>query len=174
MRPVLTFAAAALAAGMIVPHYYARHLDTGDAPPVAPTPVAATAASDPAELGSASVVVPRDGFGHFRVEASVNGQPLEFMVDTGASVIAIKADDAAQLGVEPAYSDYTAVIRTANGTVHAAPATLDTVEIGGITLHNVEAVVMPAGALSENLLGMSFLSRLHHFDYSDGKMVLEQ
>jgi aspartyl protease family protein len=58
--------------------------------------------------------------------------------------------------------------------VRAAPTTLDMVEIGGIMVRDVPAVVMPDGVLSENLLGMSFLTRLRHFEYSDGKMVLEQ
>jgi aspartyl protease family protein len=173
MRSVFTFAAAALVAGMIVPHYV-KQFDAGHARQATTAAAAATAASEPAAFDSASVVVPRDGLGHFLVEATVNGQPLKFMIDTGATVIALSADDAVQLGVQPAYSEYTVLLKTANGTVHAAPATLDTVEIGGIMLHNVEAVVMPRGALSENLLGMSFLSRLRHFDYSDGKMVLQQ
>ncbi|MGB6534849.1 MAG: TIGR02281 family clan AA aspartic protease [Xanthobacteraceae bacterium] len=172
MRSVITLAAVALVAGMIVPRY-ARQLDAGDAQQARRAPAATGAALDLAS-DSASVVVPRDGLGHFLVEASVNGQPLKFMIDTGATVIALRAEDAVQLGVQPAYSEYTVVLRTANGLVRAGPATLDTIEIGGIVLHNVEAVVMPARALSENLLGMSFLSRLHHFDYSDGKMVLEQ
>ncbi len=110
----------------------------------------------------------------FASEGRVDGRQLEFMVDTGASVIALTADDAAQLGIHPADSEYTVLLKTANGTVRAAPTTLDMVEIGDIMMHDVAAVVMPDGALSDNLLGLSFLSRLHHFEYSEGKMVLEQ
>ena len=118
--------------------------------------------------------MPRDALGHFRVQGRVDGRQLEFMVDTGASVIALTADDAAQLGIHPADSEYTVLLKTANGTVHAAPTTLDMVEIGDIMMQDVAAVVMPDGALSDNLLGLSFLSRLHHFEYNEGKMVLEQ
>ena len=171
MRSVITFAAAALAAGLIVPRY-AEHMRTE------PAPKALSASSALPQAHSAtysdSVEVPRDAMGHFRVEGRIDGRSLDFMIDTGASVIALTADDAAQLGIHPAESDYRVLLRTANGTVRAAPTTLDMVEVGDIALHNVAAVVMPDGALSENLLGMSFLSRLHHFDYSDGKMVLEQ
>jgi aspartyl protease family protein len=174
MRSVITFAAAALAAGMIVPHF-AEQMRSQSAEPAPKALTAAPAAPQPRSASySDSVEVPRDAMGHFRAEGRVNGRSLQFMIDTGASMIALTADDAAQLGIHPAESEYTMVLRTANGTVRAAPTMLDMVEIGDITVQNVRAVVMPDGALSENLLGMSFLSRLRHFDYSDGKMVLEQ
>ncbi len=170
MRSVLTFTAAAIVAGMIIPRY-AEQMNAHSQRPMPAQPAAATGANAP-ELDS--VEVRRDAFGHFSVEGRVDGRALQFTVDTGASVIALTADDAANLGLHPAASDYTMLMRTANGLIRAAPATLDMVEIGNITVHNVNAVVMPEGALSENLLGMSFLSRLSHFDYSNGKMVLEQ
>jgi aspartyl protease family protein len=58
--------------------------------------------------------------------------------------------------------------------VRAAPARLDIVEIGNLQLRDVSALVLPNDALSDNLLGLSFLSRLHRFEYSDGRLVLEQ
>jgi aspartyl protease family protein len=176
MRAVITFAAAALAAGMIVPRYV-EHMRVEPAG-VEPAPRALTAAPGPEQSQSASspnsVEVPHDAFGRFRVDGRVNGRGLGFMIDTGASIIALTADAAAQLGIHPGASDYRVRMTTANGIVRAAPATLETVEIGDIAVHDVAAVVMPDGALSENLLGMSFLSRLRHFDYTDGRMVLEQ
>jgi aspartyl protease family protein len=174
MRSVITFAAAALVAGMIVPRF-AEQMRSQSEPPAPKALTAAPAA--PQQHGASysdSVEVPRDAMGHFHAAGRVNGRSLQFMIDTGASLIALTADDAAQLGIHPAESEYTMVLRTANGTVRAAPTMLDMVEIGDITVQNVRAVVMPDGALSENLLGMSFLSRLRHFDYTDGKMVLEQ
>lgn len=170
MRSVITFAAAALVAGMIVPRYAAQMSARHPAPSAGMQPPAAeTASSRPA-----SVEVARDDFGRFRVDGRVDGRSLQFTVDTGASVIALTADDAASLGIHPGVSDYTVAIRTANGTVRAAPVRLGMVEVGDIMLHDVIAVVMPDGVLNDNLLGMSFLSRLHHFDYNDGRMVLEQ
>lgn len=171
MRFVLKFAAVALVAGIIIPRY-AEHMQPGPAHNALSADVPTAAAPD--SSGSDSVEVPRDDGGHFRVEGRVEGRALDFVVDTGATVIALTADDAAQLGIHPAAGDYTVTVRTANGVVRAAPTTLGMVEIGNITVHDVSAVVMPDGALNENLLGMSFLSRLRHFDYSDGKMVLEQ
>jgi aspartyl protease family protein len=118
--------------------------------------------------------VPRDPRGHFEVDARVDGRRLNFMIDTGASVIALTADNAATLGIHPAEREYTVLVKTANGTVRAAPVELDRVEIEDITVRDVSAIVLPDGALSDNLLGMSFLSRLHRWEFADGKLVLEQ
>lgn len=171
MRSVITFAAMALVAGMIVPRF-AQQMNAHPAPQPATAPPAFVVDKTPAPSGS--VIVPRDIYGHFHADGSVNGRQLEFVVDTGASVVTLTADDAAQLGIHPTESEYTVLMRTANGPIRAAPTTLDMVEIGDIMVRDVPAVVMPDGVLSENLLGMSFLSRLRHFDYSDGRMVLEQ
>lgn len=172
MRYVVTFAALAIVAGVIVPRFAAQMNGARPAPtmmtarPVMP--------AEPAPSNSRSIVVPRDEQGHFRVEGRVDGRRLEFMVDTGASVIALTADDAAMLGIHPAEREFTAPVKTANGTVHAAPIQLGMVEIGDLVVRDVAALVLPDEALSENLLGLSFLSRLRHFEYSDGKLVLEQ
>jgi aspartyl protease family protein len=174
MRSVLTFTAFALVAGMIVPRYAAQYESSHPAP--ADLMVARQTANPAAQSSPASdsVIVPRDRFGHFRTDGRIDGRRVAFMIDTGASVIALTADDAATLGIHPSNSEYRALLKTANGVVRAAPTTLDMVEIGDILVRDVQAVVMPDGALGENLLGMSFLSRLRHFEYSQGKMVLEQ
>jgi len=173
MRSVVTFAAAAVVAGLIVPHFADRMKDQ-TASVAAPAQAAAPPARAPASSNGYSVIVPRDNFGRFRADGRIDGRELQFTVDTGASIVALTADDAARLGIHPAATEYTMLIRTANGTVRAAPTTLDMVEVGDIMVHDVAAVVMPDGALSDNLLGLSFLSRLRHFEYSEGKMLLEQ
>ena len=119
-------------------------------------------------------MVPRDRFGHFRAEGRIDGRRLDFLIDTGASVVVLTANDAASLGLHPGASEYGVTLKTANGSVRAAPTMLGMIEVGGIMVRDVPAVVMPDGVLNENLLGMSFLSRLRHFEYSDGKMVLER
>ena len=171
MRPIALFAALALAAAFLVPRYLS-HVHNGPAPLALEAHPTAPAGAARANLRS--VVVPRDGRGHFEVDARVNGRRIGFMVDTGASVIALTARDAARLGIHPAQSAFVAEVTTANGTVRGAPAHLDTVEVGNIELRNVAALVLPDQALSDNLLGLSFLSRLRRFEYSDGKLVLEQ
>jgi aspartyl protease family protein len=174
MRSILTFAAVALVAGMIVPRYAAQ---LNGAPPASNNLMAARQTVNVDEQTSQtsdSVIVPRDGRGHFRTEGRIDGTHVDFLIDTGATVIALTARDAAMVGIHPGNSDYRVQLKTANGVVRAAPATLGMVEIGGILVRDVTAVVMPDGALSENLLGMSFLSQLRHFEYSEGRMVLER
>ena len=172
MRSVIVFALLALAAGVLVPRYATR-VTAGSEPAVLTAqPAGATAAA--ASLNSRSMVVPRDARGHFQVDGRIDGRPVSFMVDTGASVIALTASDAGRLGIHPAQSEFIAAVKTANGTVRAAPTQLDMVEIGDLLVRDVPALVLPDEALSENLLGLSFLSRLRRFEYSDGKLVLEQ
>jgi len=173
MRSVTVFAVLALTAAVVTPRYAA--LMGGPSKPAAVAqPLATAAPVMAAAVDSRSVVVPPDERGHFMVDARVDGRRLGFMVDTGASVIALTARDAAALGIHPARREFTAEVRTANGIVHAAPAMLDRVEIGDLVVHNVAALVLPDEALGENLLGLSFLSRLRRFEYSGGKLVLEQ
>ncbi|MFZ0426061.1 MAG: TIGR02281 family clan AA aspartic protease [Xanthobacteraceae bacterium] len=172
MRSVISFAILALVASVVVPRY-ASQMHAGAAAPSLMTahPVAS---SDAAPSNSRSVVIPPGRNGHFEVEGRVDGRRLDFMVDTGASVIALTERDAASLGIHPSHSDYTAAVRTANGTVRAAPVELNMVEIDDLVVHNVAAMVLPEGALSDNLLGLSFLQRLRRFEYANGKLVLEQ
>ena len=173
MRTIMTFAAFAIAAGIIIPRFATQaNVSHPATPAMAAQTAASTTSAPPAD--SRSVMLSRNAQGHFQTDARVDGRRVTFMVDTGASVIALTADTAASLGIHPSPGEYTMLIRTANGTVRAAPTTLDMVEVGDIMVHDVAAVVMPDGALSDNLLGLSFLSRLRHFEYSDGKMVLEQ
>ena len=173
MRSVLMIAAVAIVAAVLVPRYFtqlnrrppgARH-DGGPAGGGAGPRACGSALGHRARATAAAT---------FSSTPAIDGRRLTFMVDTGASVIALTADDAATLGIHPAASEFTALVSTANGTVRAAPVDLDRVEIEDITMRNVAAMVLPDGALRDNLLGMSFLSRLHRWEFADGKLVLEQ
>ena len=70
--------------------------------------------------------------------------------------------------------DYVGRVQTANGLVRVARVKLDMVEVGGVMVRNVDAVVSPDEGLRENLLGLSFLSRLRRFEYREGRLVLEE
>ena len=89
-------------------------------------------------------------------------------------VIALNEKSAARFGLRPSRGDYNATVSTANGTIKAARTRLAMVELGGLVVRDVDAMVLPDEALSENLLGLSFLSKLKRFEYAGGKMVLEQ
>jgi aspartyl protease family protein len=128
----------------------------------------------PVQNGSRSVSIARDARGHFLTEARIDGQRIGFMVDTGASVIALNESSAARFGLRPSRGDYNAMVTTANGTIKAARTRLAMVDVGGLVVRDVDAMVLPDEALSENLLGLSFLSKLKRFEYANGQMVLVQ
>jgi aspartyl protease family protein len=132
------------------------------------------AAETVAQAGTRNLIIARDTRGHFETEGRIDGQRIAFMVDTGASVIALNESSAARFGLRPAPNQYNATVTTANGTVRAAPTRLAMVDVGGLVVRDVDAMVLPDEALSENLLGLSFLSKLKRFEYANGKMVLEQ
>jgi aspartyl protease family protein len=140
------------------------------------TPASAKSAqpAPAAEVGIRSLSIPRDARGHFATDGRIDGQRIGFMVDTGASVIALNEKSAARFGLRPSPADYKMTVSTANGTIKAARTRLAMVDIGGLIVRDVDAMVLPDEALSENLLGLSFLSKLKRFEYANGKMVLEQ
>ena len=127
----------------------------------------------PASASGRTVTLQSDRRGHFLVDARVDGRAVDFMVDTGASAIALRESSAAKLGIHPARRDYTAKASTANGIVAVAPVMLNRVEVNGITVRDVTAFVMPDDGLSTNLLGMSFLSRVK-WTHDKGRLILEQ
>lgn len=128
----------------------------------------------PDASGSRRVSLRSDRSGHFRTEARVDGRDLDFLVDTGATVIALTQKDAERIGIRPFLSDYTTSVNTANGPAKAARARINRIDIGGVVVRDVDALVMPEGALQQNLLGMAYLSKLKRFEYSSGNLVLEQ
>ncbi|WP_027580008.1 TIGR02281 family clan AA aspartic protease [Bradyrhizobium sp. Ai1a-2] len=124
--------------------------------------------------GGRSLSIPRDSRGHFATDGRIDGQRIDFMVDTGASLVALNEKSAARFGLRPSRGDYTATVSTANGTIKAARARLAMIDLGGLIVRDVDAMVLPDEALSENLLGLSFLSKLKRFEYANGRLVLEQ
>jgi aspartyl protease family protein len=171
MRHILIVAAAVLLIG----GYIARFADQTVMHPDAHA-AAVQQAYQPREPVSSgrSLILDADRQGHFKVDARIEGRHIDFLVDTGASLVIIRESDAAQVGIRPMRSDYTATVSTANGKIKAAPAKLERIEISGITVYDVPALVLPDDALWQNLLGVSFLSRLKRYEYANGRMVLEQ
>lgn len=108
--------------------------------------------------GSGTVTLTPDARGHYLTLGQINGGTVQFLVDTGATAIAIPSADARRLGINylNGQRGYT---ETANGKATAYRISLDTVKVGDITLYNVEAVVLEGDGLKIALLGMSFLNR---------------
>ena len=122
---------------------------------------------------SRSVTLQKDSRGHFQVEARVDGRSIDFLVDTGASGIALRESSANRIGIFPRISDYTVPMQTANGTGKAARVMLNRIDVNGIAVYNIPAFVVPDESLSVNLLGMTFLSSVK-WSHNNGRLVLEQ
>ena len=166
MVRILIVALVLLAGGVMA----VRHLESTSGVPVAMT---ATPAPVSSSSSARNVVLTRGPHGLFQVDARVDGRRIEFLVDTGASHIALRQSEAGRLGIYPRASDFTVRVSTANGMTKAAPVELRTVEVGDIIVRNVPAIVHSDEGLSVNLLGMSFLSRVR-WTHERGKLVLEQ
>jgi aspartyl protease family protein len=123
---------------------------------VGASPVAVGAAP-PAAAAAREIVLTAGPGGHFITDGSINGQAVSFMVDTGATVVALSQADAARIGLD-LRSGRASLSSTANGTVPVVEVTLTSVRVGGIEISNVKAVVMPA-QMPHVLLGNSFLTR---------------
>lgn len=104
--------------------------------------------------------------GHFTANVKVNGGAVSMIVDTGASTIVLRPADARKAGIDPDTLTYRVPVLTANGRAMAARVRLDSVAIGPLDRKNVDALVAQPGALTQSLLGMSFLSRLRSYEFS--------
>jgi aspartyl protease family protein len=113
-------------------------------------------------------------YGHFLTEAEIDGRSVNVMVDTGASLVALTYEDAADLGIFVRPSDFTHVVQTANGPARVAPVTISSISIGDITVRDVPAVVSERGKSGRTLLGMSFLGRLSSVEMRGGTLVLQE
>ena len=116
-------------------------------------------------------VVEAGSHGHFVIEAVVDGVPLTFLLDTGASEIILTLADARRLGYPPQRLEFSQRFRTANGEVRAAPVRLRELRVGQFSLYDLEASVNEA-PLAISLLGMSFLDRLNGYEVKDGRLIL--
>jgi clan AA aspartic protease (TIGR02281 family) len=124
-----------------------------------------------ATRGDLEYVVEAGPGGHYLVEALVNGAPVTFLVDTGASDIVLTLDDARRSGLEPRALPFTQRFSTANGEVRGAPVVLREIRIGQLYLYDVSASVNEA-PLEISLLGMSFLEQLSGYQVERGRLIL--
>lgn len=126
-------------------------------------------AAEPASQDPASIAKAADG--HFWAEATVNSSHVRFLVDTGATAVALTRNDATRLGLTPASLRYDYKVMTANGETRAARVTLASVAVAGARVNDVEAYVIEDG-LDASLLGMSYLGRLNRFEATQNTLIL--
>lgn len=115
-------------------------------------------------VGYNEVVLDRNRYGHYVASGRINGEPVTFMLDTGATIVSVPENMAARLALQkgPAMQ-----VMTANGTVPVYATILDEVQLGGITLTGVRASINPHMEQDEILLGMSFLKQLDFSQQGD-------
>lgn len=177
MRAELAAAAAVIAASVGGVRYW----DSNAGRLLSAPPAAAYRAGD-VERGEVSqyrrrvardeVRIPAAADQQFYVTAAVNAAPAPFLVDTGASFVAMRQSDAERAGVYTTWADFDHPVRTANGETKAALVTIRMIEIDNIQVENVKAFVLPDDQLGVNLLGMSFLSRIGGVEARNGELVL--
>jgi aspartyl protease family protein len=181
LKNALIFAIASLTIAFAAPGLLAP--PGGGAPNAASPAAVATDAADATVVASADPApapgyreasIAADAGGQYRGKALIDGQDVDVMVDTGATVVSLTAETAARLGVVADPSRPRWRMSTANGVALASPVTLKSVSLGAIYMGDVQAVVMPPGAASINLLGASFLKRLVSVEQRGGVLVLRQ
>jgi aspartyl protease family protein len=140
-----------------------------------PRPPAAQTQADfvlpPAQASSEPASISKGPDGHYWAEADVDGHEVRFLVDTGATAVALTLEDAERLGIDPASLNYAYSVSTANGQARAAPVTLASVSVAGARVDDVQAYVLDHG-LPTSLLGMSYLGRLSQFQATQTSLVL--
>lgn len=162
----------AIAIAMVIAFGVAPSLqERADAP--APMTVAVATPEPAPSAGSRAAFIDREDDGHFWARADVSGTQVKFMVDTGASIVALTYFDAQRLGLKPEELDFDSEIRTAGGVTYGAPVTLESIRVGKVKIENVNAVILRT-ELEQSLLGMTFLGELHSYEVRQGQMIIRQ
>ncbi|MEX0350020.1 MAG: TIGR02281 family clan AA aspartic protease [Paracoccaceae bacterium] len=124
-------------------------------------------------VSDSGISVPRALDGHYYLQLTVNGKPVDFLVDTGASQVVLSHRDAERVGIDTDALNYFGRAMTANGEVRTAPVELDTVALGGFTDHDLTAWVNE-GEMDRSLLGMEYLQRWPSVQITNGALILQR
>ncbi|MCU4653904.1 TIGR02281 family clan AA aspartic protease [Roseibacterium sp. SDUM158016] len=124
-------------------------------------------------MEGARIEVPQHIDGHYYVTLDVNGAPVRFVVDTGATDMVLSRADAVKAGIDLDRLVFSGRANTANGMVETAPVTLSSVQLGPVAEQDVRAVVNGTD-MEDSLLGMSYLQRFERLEISGGRLVLER
>lgn len=120
------------------------------------------------------VTINRSWDGHFRAITQINGADVGLMVDTGASLVLLRHDDAVRIGLPMNELDFSTPLTTASGRSYVASVVIESLSIGNVTVYDVRAAVAQHGALHSSLLGMSFLENLRETVIRKNKMILRE
>jgi aspartyl protease family protein len=172
-KSALYLAGVFVVAGFLAPGLTARFIDGPKPASYAAPSVNSVKPTHPDNYGG-HVRIPADRAGHYVTEAQINGRNFNVMVDTGASLVILRYEDARALGLVYGSDKFDVAVQTANGTAKALRVKLYNVRLGSISLDDIEALVMEEGLLNTNLLGMSFLRRLSRYEMHGDMLVLER
>ncbi len=170
---ILAFTGAAFVPGGAIDSAMEPHQEVASSAgfAAAAPPPSADGAAGYAAWVAGSIALPRAADGHFYAEATVDGTLLRFLVDTGASMVALTGDDARTLGLTWSEADIRTVAQGASGPVEGLVVQLDSIRIGGHEARGVEAMIIPQG-LGISLLGQNFLGTVRPVRITGDEMVL--
>lgn len=131
-----------------------------------------TVPADPLPQNAATIR--RESDGHFWTRADVEGSSLKFLVDTGASVVALTQKDAKRLRIDFDDLVFDNRVTTAGGVVMSASIRLDYIRIGNVRLENIDALIIEDDVLEDSLLGMSFLGELYSYEFKGNTMIIRE
>lgn len=158
MKPLLIVLALGAALGLMAP-------GTRDAPAPAGIPPVA-----PGNEVSRDTILEKSANGHFYVDAEVNGQLVNFVVDTGATLVALTVEDARRIGIPFSEGEFTVVAQGASGPVRGQVLKLGSITIDGKSATDVGGAVLQG--LPVSLLGQSYLSRISSVQMAGDHMTL--
>jgi aspartyl protease family protein len=171
IRLVMVIAFIGLVVGALMPTGQSRS-PAATAAPSAPTLIAEP---KPRQAAAAAVSGPwttlvRQANGHFYARALVNGQSIDFIVDTGATAVALTEADARRVGIAVDPANYAVIGSGASGAVRGQPVVLDSVSLDGKRVEQVEGAVLEGSEIS--LLGQSFLARMGNIEIAGERMII--
>ena len=149
--------------------YFTQYIKTP-----APRPIVKKIEEQPVRMNLGEVRIIQSSNGHYETDALVNYAPVRFLIDTGASHIALTYDDAKNIGIDMEMLDFDGSMQTAGGVVKVAIVRLKSVSVQHIEFKNLSASVFKKGDLPISLIGMSFLNRLASFKFENSLLIMEQ
>jgi aspartyl protease family protein len=169
---VLIFAGLTVVVATQLPAYLQSRIET---PPVAAS-LQTSPQADPTEPapGYGQAVLAADRKGHFTANFRINGKSVDAMIDTGATSVAINETTARRVGFSGNDLNFKYKVNTANGETVAAVVMIDRIEVGGVRVDDVQAMVLKDKALSGTLIGMTFMKKLGSYKVENGQMRLSQ
>lgn len=126
----------------------------------------------PAQIVGQQTIIAMRADGHFWVEAQLNGTPVDFLIDTGATYTGVSRRVAERVGLRPDENDAGVILETANGSIVARMATADVLQFGGIKANALPVAIGPDGEVETNVIGMNLLSRLGSWRVEGKRLIL--